>query len=44
MHKTKYRNTRNMNKQGNMTLSKLNNSTVTNFNDSEVDEIPKNSK
>jgi hypothetical protein len=35
---------RNMKKQGNLIPPKVNNSTIINSNDNEVDEIPKNSK
>jgi hypothetical protein len=38
MHKSKCRNKRNMRKQGNMTPPRVNNSTVRDTNDSEVDE------
>jgi hypothetical protein len=37
-------NIRNMENEGNTTPSKLNNSTVTESNDTEVDELSKNSK
>jgi hypothetical protein len=39
MYKFKYRNTRYIKKQDNMTLPKDNNSTIMGSNDSEIDEI-----